>query len=193
MKTSTAGTLLLAACLLTACGNDAKDKAQEQNEARIDKQATAMSDDAKKEAKQVAGYMVDLFSMGLTEYELSKIALQKATNPEVRSYAQQAMNAHQQSEKSLRDAARQLNVTLPAGLSDDGEDRVSELQNTKAGTAFDIQYLKEMGTVNNKTIDLAKDLRDDAPTDQVRDIAKKILADDNTHKDRAKQLKNVLE
>lgn len=192
MKTNALSTLLAAALLLGGCGQDSKDKAQDQNEKKIDRQATGISDDAKKDAKEVADNMVDLFSMGMTEYELSKIALQKATNPAVRSYAQRAINEHQQGEKQLRDMARQMNITLPASMADDGKDRIEDLQEEKPGTAFDTQYLKEMSTVNDKSIDVADDLADNAPNDAVKTFARKLEESDKKHRDEAKQLRNVL-
>lgn len=177
---------------MTGCGQDNKEKAKDANEKKIDAQATAISDDAKDDAKEVMDNVVDLFSMGMTEYELSKIALQKATNPEVRAYAQRAMNQHQQDEKELRDVARQMSVTLPTTMAEDGKDRVEDLQDEKAGTAFDTQYLKEMANVNKEAIDVADDLEDKAPNDAVRKLARKIKEDDKTHEERAKQLRNVL-
>lgn len=192
MKTSVLSTIIVAGLLLGGCGQDSKDKAKEQNEKKIDQQATAISDDAKKDAKDVAENMVDLFSMGMTEYELSKIALQKATNPEVRAYAQRAMNEHQQGEKQLRDMARTMNITLPANMAKDGKDRIEDLQDKKPGTAFDTQYLKEMSSVNDQSIDAADDLADNAPNDAVKTFARKLEEGDKSHRQQAKQLRNVL-
>ncbi len=193
MKVTAWSAALLAGLYLGSCSTDSKEKAKDTNDKRIDAQATAISDDAKDDAKKVVDNLVDLFSMGLTEYELSKIALQKATNPEVRTYAQRALNEHQQGEKELRTLARQMNVTLPADLAKDGKDRVNDLQHKKAGTAFDTQYLKEMATVNDKAIDIADDLEDDAPNDAVRNYARKSKTEDKTHKEQAGQLRNVLD
>lgn len=192
MKASVLPTIIAAGLLLGGCGQDSKDKAKEQNEKRIDQQATAISDDAKDDAKKVVDNMVDLFSMGMTEYELSKVALQKATNPEVKAYAQRALNEHQQGEKQLRDLARTMNITLPANLAKDGKDRLEDLQDEKPGTAFDTQYLKEMAAVNDKATDAADDLADNAPNDAVKTFARKLEESDKNHRDRAKQLRNVL-
>ena len=192
MKTNVLSAIIATGLLLGGCGQDSKDKAQNQNEKKIDRQATAVSDDAKKDAKEVADNMVDLFSMGMTEYELSKVALQKATNPQVRVYAQRAMNEHQQGEKQLRDMARQMNITLPANMGDDGKDRIEDLRDQKSGTAFDLQYLKEMSAVNDKSIGAADDLADNAPNDAVKTFARKLEDSDKKHRDEAKQLRNVL-
>ena len=192
MKTTILCTVLATGILLGGCGSDSKDKAKEVNEKKIDQQATAISDEANKDAKDVADNLVELFSMGITEYELSKIALQKATNPEVRSYAQRAMNEHQQNEKQLRDMARTMNITLPATMAKDGKDRIEDLQDEKPGTAFDLQYLKEMNTVNDKASDTADDLADNAPNDAVKTFARKLENGDKKHRDQAKQMRNAL-
>jgi len=192
MKTSVLSAIIATGLLFGGCGQDSKDKAQDQNEQKIDRQATAISDDAKKDAKEVADKMVELFSMGMTEYELSKIALPKETNPEVRAYALRAMNEHQQGEKQLRDMARTMNITLPANMANDGKDRIEDLQDQKPGTAFDMQYLKEMTAVNDKSIDAADDLANNAPNDAVKTFARKLEDSDEKHRDQAKQLRNIL-
>lgn len=193
MKTNVLILLLAAGLLLGGCGKDTKDAAKEANEKKIEQQSTAISNDAKDDAKNVANNVVDLFSMGMTEYELSKAALPKATNPVVKAYAQRAMNEHQQNEKALRDMARTLNITLPSGMAKDGKDRVEDLQNEKPGTAFDTQYLKEMATVNDIAIDIADDLADKAPNNTLKSFAQKLKDSDKNHREQAKQLRNVLE
>lgn len=192
MKINILSALVVSGLLLGGCGKDSKEAAKEVNEKKIDQQATAISDDAKSDAKEVADNVVELFSMGMTEYELSKIALQKATNPEVRSYAQRAMNEHQQNEKQLRDMARTMNITLPATMAKDGKDRIEDLQDEKPGTAFDLQYLKEMNTVNDKATDTADDLADNAPNETVKTFARKLEEGDKKHRDQAKQMRNAL-
>lgn len=192
MKTSVLSTVIAAGLLLGGCGQDSKDKAKEQNEKRIDQQATAISDDAKDDAKKVVDNMIELFSMGMTEYELSKVAQQKATNPEVKAYAQRTMSEHQQGEKQLRDMARTMNITLPGSMAKDGKDRLEDLQEEKPGTAFDTQYLKEMTNVNDKATEVADDLADNAPNDAVKTFARKLEEGDKKHRDQAKQLRNVL-
>lgn len=183
-------------CLLLTAGcssNDSTDKADRINDERIDKQAIAVSDDAKKDAKEVSRLMVRLSDSGLTEYELSKIALQKATNPEVRAYSQRAINDHQQDDRTLRALAKQMNVTLPAELSEKSKSYQEKLTSQKAGTEFDLQYLSNMVDLNDKAIDAADDLIDLAPNDDAKTFARKMLDDDKKHKDQAKQLKNALD
>lgn len=194
MNTSRIGTVLcLGLVLAFGCSSkDSTDKARRINDQRIDKQAIATSDDAKKEAKQVAADMVDLASTSLAELELSKIALQKATNPAVKAYASQTMTAHTLDDRTLRNLARQMNVTLPAELANKGRNHVSKLAKMSAGTDFDLEYLDYMADINDDAIDAADNLRDNPPSDAVEAFAKKRVNDDRKHKDQARQLKNVL-
>lgn len=186
-------TLLTGLWLTYGCSSgDSTTKADKVNEEKIDKQAVAASSDDKDQAKDVSKGLVDLASMSMTEYELSKVAFQRATNPQVKAFAQQTMNEHQRAERELRNLARQINVTLPTAMANEGKDRVEDLQDEKAGTAFDIEYLSEMARVNDKAIDVADELEDDAPTREVKAFARKIQDDDKKHRDQAKQLKNVL-
>ena len=196
MKPTTVLPLLFVSLFVTfgcSSGNDSTKKAEKINDERIDKQAIAVSNDAKEEAKTVSRNMVKLANTSLTEYELSKVALPKATNPEVRAYAQRVMNDHQQDDKSLQSLAKQMNVTLPVGLSDEGKNHLGKLTGMKAGTEFDLQYLENMVSANDDAIDTAEDLLDHAPNDAAKTFAKKVLSDDKKHKDQAKQLKNVLD
>ena len=193
MKTNVLSTVIAAGLLLGGCGQDSSSKAEKANEEKIDKQAVAISSDDKDRAKDVSKGLVDLASMSMTEYELSKVAFAKATNPQVKAFAQQTMNEHQQTERELRTIARQLNVTLPATIAEEGKDRIDDLQDKKSGTAFDVEYLREISKVNDKAIDVADELEDDAPSGEVKTFARKIQSDDKKHREQAKQLKNVLD
>ncbi|MBD2702979.1 DUF4142 domain-containing protein [Spirosoma sp. BT702] len=194
MKTYLPSAILLIGLIFAAgCSSkDSTENANKINEERIDKQAVAVGSDAKEEAKDVTKYMVMLANTSLTEYEFSKVALKKATNPEVRALAQSTMNDHQQDDRQLQTLAKQMNVTLPTTLSNKSKNHLGKLTGMTAGTEFDIQYLDYMASTNDDAIDVADDLKDSAPTDAAKTFAKKILEDDKKHKERARELKNVL-
>lgn len=184
----------VAALLLAGCSaNDADDKAKAINDKKIDQQAVAAGSDAKDDAKQIANYFVEMASMSLTEVELSKLAAQRAVNPQVKAYAREVVTEYTGNERELRALAQQLNVTLPTGLSKEGKDRVDDLTDEKPGTAFDVAYLSEMHKVTGKVVDVADDLHDDAPTDAVREFTAEVKKNDGAFRDRAKSLKNALD
>ncbi|GAB3999353.1 hypothetical protein GCM10028807_49350 [Spirosoma daeguense] len=172
---------------------DSTEKANKVNEDRIEKQAVAVGSDAKDDAKNVTKHMVTLTNTSLTEYELSKVAIKKATNPDVKTFARQIMNDHQQDDRQLQAQAKLMNVTLPTTISNKSKKYLSKLSGMKASNEFDIQFLDYMADVNDDALDAADNLKDSAPTDAVKALAKKLLEDDKKHKEMARQLKNVLD
>ncbi|QKZ11123.1 DUF4142 domain-containing protein [Spirosoma sp. KUDC1026] len=194
MKSHYLGLLLIGTVALYNCsGSDSTSKAEQLNNERIEKQAIAMDDDAKEDAKRVAKYLVQLSSDQTTSLELCRIAIQKATNPEVRSFAQQTLLAHQQDDRQLRVLAKQVNVTLPVEQSGDGKKLIDKLNDHERGTSFDVDYLDYMATLTDKMIDVSDDLADDAPTDDVKKFAKEAKSHNKQFYDRAKQSKNALD
>lgn len=185
--------LLPVLLLLTACGgNDSVDRANKANDERIEKQAVAQSSDAKQNAKDTAGGLVDLTSSGMTELAISKLALTKAQNVQTRNFAQQVIDAHQQAEQEFRDLAKKLNIVLPTELSSDGKDRVDELQDMKTGTAFDREYLDQIAEINEAATRVANDLTDNDVVKTVQELAKKRKKNDAYHRDAARQFKQIL-
>jgi predicted outer membrane protein len=185
--------LLATVLLLTSCGgNDSDNKANEVNEKRIDQQATGISDEAKKDAKKASAGFVELVSMAMTNYELSQLAAKQATNPEVKTFARQYMEKYVKDEKEMRRITQDLKLVVPTELSKEGRNRVDDLREEKPGTAFDLKYLEEVGNVNDKTADVADDLADDAPNDEVRTYANRIEKEGKELRDRAKSIRNVL-
>lgn len=186
-------TPLLALLLLTACaGNDSVDQANKANDERIDKQAVAQDSEALQKAKDTAEGLVDLSSSGMTELAISKIALTKAQNPQVKNFAQQVINAHQQAAEEFRTLAKTLNVTLPAELSNDGKDRVGDLEDMKTGTAFDREYLDQIAELNEAATRVANDLMDSDMIKAVRELATKRKKSDAYHRDAARQVRQIL-
>jgi putative membrane protein len=179
--------------VLTGCRTDSTDKAQEVNEKRIDSQAVAISDDAKDEAKKMAEQLVELASMQQTAYHLSQEAAQRATNGQVKAYAQRVLTANTQTTNELNQLAQTMKIVLPTSPADDGRDRIADLQNAKPGVAFDLKYLDELGKVAKKSANVAEDLEDDATTEAVKAYGAKLRTTQKSATDQLKQLKKVIE
>ncbi|MEZ0487440.1 DUF4142 domain-containing protein [Fibrella aquatica] len=192
---STVGLFLLAISLLTlmsSCTKDSTDKVDDANQKKIESQSSAISKDAKDDAVEMAGKMVDLAGMNITARSLSEIALQRAVNPQVKQYARQAIDQNRQADNELMQLSRTLGLQLPATLTSEGKDRVDDLKNTKAGTEFDLKYLDELGKVTKKSANVADDLDDNGTTDAVRAYGKKTWKSLDGQTESIKQLTNVL-
>ena len=192
---ATVGLFLLFISMLafmSGCSKDSTDKAQDTNKARIEGQSSAISKDAKDEAVTMANKMVDLASMHMTMRQLSEAAAQQAINPSVKDYANRVLRENDTQARELNDLAKNLKIELPATLSNEGRDRVTELKKEKPGTAFDVKYLDELNKVVKKAANTADDLKDDATTDAVKKYAANVNSAYEKRTDETKELKNVL-
>ena len=188
--------LALCAGLATGYGcssrKDSDEAADKINEAKVDSQATAIGSDAKSEADDVNEYMVDLANSGRTELELSKLAAERATSAAVKAYAQETAKQHRRDETELKAEAENRKITLPTTLSNDSRDRVADLDKEKAGEAFDKKYLDQMAEVNDKAVSRAKKLIESSKDAALKTYVQQVMADDEQHKAKAKQLKDEL-
>jgi putative membrane protein len=80
---------------------------------------------------------------GMAEVELGKLAADKATNPEVKQFAQRMVDDHGKANDELKSIASKKNITLPTDLDAKDKalrDRLSKL----SGAAFDRAYMQAM-------------------------------------------------
>lgn len=177
---------------MSSCSKDSTDKADDTNKTRIDGQSSAISKDAKDEAVAMASKMVDLASMNMTVRGLSQDAATRAVNPSVKNYAQRVLREGDTQNRELSSLAKNLKIELPASLSDEGKDRVTELQQEKPGTAFDLKYLDALNKVVRKAASTADDLGDDATNEAVKQYAATVKVAYKKKTDETKDLKNAL-
>lgn len=136
---------------LTACNNgntpetDSVDSAQKVNEA-VQESATptASSDDA--------NFAVKAANAGMTEIESSKLALNTSANAGVKKYAQMIIDEHTAAASKLGTLASAKNITLPAALDTDSQDKVTDLSKKK-GKDFDKAYVDMMVSDHKDAVD----------------------------------------
>ena len=195
MKHTALSALLLAGLLFnTGCSSKDSntDMAENANDQKIENNesgAAAMTASSTGDAKDVATYIVDLASTGMTELDMSKMAVERATTPAVKSYAQEVVQAHDKDDQKIKQLASEYNITLPDGLSNDGQEMVMKLKQQN-GAEFDKQYLDNMADINDKAISKTKDLADNTDKMDLKEFATKTEGDDTHHRDMAKQLKD---
>jgi len=90
-----------------------------------------------------AEFMTEAASGGLTEVELGKLASTKATNPEVKKFAQMMVADHTKANTELKALAAKKNVNLPAQPDSDHQSMITGLQG-KSGADFDADYVEAM-------------------------------------------------
>lgn len=143
--------------------NDAKEMAEEANENKN----LALDED------QVE-FLVDAGDDGMYELEASRLAKDKATSPQVKSFADKMVVAHTKTNEELKNLAQSKNVTVPSSLSSYNKDKLEKLREL-SGQEFDKEYMDNMVVAHNKNInDFQKELEDAKDTDIKNWISKTL-------------------
>jgi putative membrane protein len=98
-------------------------------------------------------FMKEAAAAGTAEVEVGQLAVEKASRPEVKSYAQMLVDDHTKANEELKGLAAQKNVTLPAEPTAEQKatkERLSKL----SGDAFDRAYMDAMVSDHQKAVAL---------------------------------------
>jgi putative membrane protein len=88
-------------------------------------------------------FVRDVATKNMAEIELSRIALNKATNPNLKLFAQMMIDDHGAAGEKLKNAASGQSIEWPAQLDDKHSKTAQELAK-KQGVDFDRDYLEAM-------------------------------------------------
>lgn len=88
---------------------------------------------------------------GMTEVELSRLALQKATDPAVKKFAQQMVADHTKANEGLKAAAAEEGLTPPPSLDPEHKQLVDKF-NGMSGSSFDQAYKTQMLKDHQETV-----------------------------------------
>lgn len=128
-----AGVALPAFFVAVACGRDAQAR---QDTAMAEPRVVHMSD---------AGIVGTLDAINASEIAAARLAATKASNPDVRAYAEQLVRDHEQMQRSGADLARRHDIEAEqtsdaAAIRARGKSLIDTL-NTLSGQAFDMTYV----------------------------------------------------
>ncbi|GAB4023345.1 DUF4142 domain-containing protein [Spirosoma koreense] len=96
--------------------------------------------------------MMEVAKGGMMQLEVSKVAVQKATSPEVRQLAQAEVDEQTGLASKLQEIASAKGVTLPSGPDAETQAMVTKLQGM-SGASFDQMYVAESGVKNHEKLD----------------------------------------
>lgn len=184
-KLSIYGLLLATVCMTASCANngnnDSQDVANEANEQKFDN--TKMEDDSK--------FAVDAANSGMTEVQLSQVALKNASSQDVKNFAQRMIEDHGKANEELKATAAQKNITLPVAPDEDKQKMIDDMS-AKTGSDFDKDYMDQMVEDHNKAIDLFQDEADNGKDADLRMWANGKLPLLKEHLEMAKNIKDGL-
>lgn len=86
------------------------------------------------------------------EMALSRVAMQKGSNPAVKSYAKKMITDHTKLTNSMKPYASKWGVTPPTGPDADHQQELTKL-NGMSGSELDKEYIDQMVTDHGKALD----------------------------------------
>jgi len=99
------------------------------------------------------GFMTEAAKGGMEEIELSKLALNKATNKEVRDFAQKMVTDHTKASGELKALAAKKKFTLPAVLTPEQVSMATDMAKVPS-EEFDEEYVDAMVKDHEKDVSL---------------------------------------
>jgi len=124
---------------------------------------------------------------GMAEVSLGKLAAEKATNPDVKQFAQRMVADHSKANDELKAYASQKGVTLPADT--DAAHKATETRLSKlSGAAFDKAYMADMVKDHDKDVAAFKHASTSATDADLKAWAGKTLPTLQEHQTQAKSI-----
>jgi putative membrane protein len=144
------------------------DEAAVDNSANVDGNLGAAANGSADQAFVQAAAAADLY-----EIESSKLALDKATVPALKTYAQMMIDEHTKASAELKAAASQAGIQVSAALPPELQAKVDALR-TRSGAEFDRQYLADQRAGHQDTLAKVNAYLAAAPAGPLKDHAAKV-------------------
>jgi putative membrane protein len=132
-------------------------------------------------------FMNEAAAGGLTEVELGELAVKRASNADVKKFAQRMIDDHSKANRELADLATKKNVTLKKEKTSEQEATIDKLSKLN-GDAFDREYGKDMLKDHEKDVAKFEEAATGATDADVKKYAVKTLPTLREHLDMARKL-----
>jgi putative membrane protein len=129
------------------------------------------------------------------EIESSKLALDRSSNAEVKSFAKQMIDDHTAAAAKMKDAAAKDNIDtakLPASLDDKDAKTLAKLKDAKP-EKFDEAYMEAQESAHKKAIDLFEDFAGKGDTQNLKIFAAETLPKLKEHGKHADELESKVD
>lgn len=145
-----AGVLTLSACKQEGTSVSNNQTQGVTDETVIDNSGALNMSDAQGATMDQA-YVMNAAASDMFEMESSRLALEKATIPAVKTYAQMMIDEHGKSSQELKAAAASSQIAVPEALPADKQAKVEALRGL-GGAEFDRQYLADQRSGHQETL-----------------------------------------
>lgn len=124
----------------------------------------------------------------LAEIQVSKLAVDSATNPGVTRYAQDMINEHQAAQRQLDSLAIPYSIALPTRVDTSVAMFRDSLKTMARGRSFDTSYIGMQRRMHMMTLKDLTDAAANAKNDRVKNYANQMIPKITMHKNRADSL-----
>jgi len=119
-------------------------------------------------------YLTTMAQANVNEVAAGNIAVQKATSPEVKSFAQKMVDDHTKGLQEVQQVAQAKNVTLPSE-PDAKHKKMADKLNALSGQEFDKAYIENAGVKDHKAAHkLVTDAQQKAKDPDIKALAAKL-------------------
>jgi putative membrane protein len=126
---------------------------------------------------------------GHAELQLAELAAQRATNPDVKTFAKNMVDAHGKMNTDLISLASQKAIKLD---TDDDKDRAYKRLSKKSGAEFDQEFVEHMIDEHEKAVKMFEKASNDAKDSDVRSFAAKHVGHLREHLQQAQGLRQAV-
>jgi putative membrane protein len=194
-----AGLLCIACvCVFIACNSgsssqDSVDSAKNMNDSMMPDSNSMMHDTGMSAmssapvSKEDADWAVEIANAGMTEVELSKLAVNKATTQRLKDFANMMITDHTKAGDQLQQIAASKNIALPANLNEASQKKLDDL-NKKTGKDFDKAYIDDMLGGHKKAVDKIQKGTTDLKDADLKNFATQVLPTVQMHQDSIKAI-----
>jgi putative membrane protein len=148
----------------------------------------AMAGQARKTDRADAGMLRDIAHANLAEIATGKLALEKATDPKVKDFAQMMVDDHTKALGEVQQLAQTKDVKLSTEPDVKHKASIAKLK-LMSGNTFDKSYVKNAGVGDHQATDkLLKKTQASAKDADVKALAGKMLAVVEAHLKHAQEL-----
>lgn len=121
------------------------------------------------------------------EVQLGQMMVSKATDPNVKKFAQMMVDDHTKALNQLQQIAQNKNMTLPDGLPDDAKDLQQKI-NSESGKQLDKDYMDAMVQDHQKDVQEFQDASKNVQDKDVKQWAGKMVPKLEQHLKKAQQV-----
>lgn len=150
-------------------------------------QSSASQTNSAKPSKSDDNFMKKVAEDGLAEVELGNLAVQKASNPEVKQFAQMVVDDHTKADQQLQGLASSKSVTLPDKPGMKERTEKDRLERT-SGAKFDKAYMDHVVKDHQNDVNAFRDEIQSGHDSAVKDFAQKTLPKLEEHLQKAESV-----